>query len=85
MSTFAPHVDNAIAPMDRLAGDRLTDGDNGHAVQDVVQARAYGYRWPDHAGEDRTSADGLMTGFDGVQNVDDAGLIAGSGYLDIDV
>ena len=85
LCALTPHIDDAVPPVDGLAGDRFSDGHYGHAIQDVVEARAHGDRGADHAGEYGAWASGLVPGFYGVEDVDDAGLIAGSGDVDINV
>ena len=84
LSAFVPHVHDAVPPVDGLAGDRLADGNDGHAVEDMVEPRAHGDRGPDHTGEDRARAGGLVSGFDGVKDIYDAGLFTGSGDVEVD-
>ena len=71
--------------MDGLPGDGFADGNDGHSLQDMVKARAYGDRGSDHTRKDRAGACGLVSGFDGVQDVDYACFFAGPGDLNIDI
>ena len=85
LRALAPHVYDAVPPVHGLAGGRLSNGDDGHAVEDVVQAFARRDGWANHAREHRTGARRLVPGLHRIQHVDYSGPVSRPGNVNLHV